>query len=1000
MKIGVISHANGKVYLLPMPKLFDLLGDDAGREQLNRLRKPKPQPQPVRTSAPAVAPPERRVPDAPKPAPAVVPRMDLPDFVALDFETTGLDQRRDRITEIGAVVFVNGQPTRSFSHLVNPGIPIPPVITDLTGIKDADVAAAPPLSALMPRLLEFIGHLPICGHQIDFDIGFINEELKRSNAEKIFNQALDTALIARLLLPEMTAYNLGTVAAHLGITLTHAHRALDDARASGHVAVALLPKILDIPFDVRQTMAVFAPPSLFKKVLVRSLGIAGSAPAAKGRHFPPVPEELKPSKDPRPVATGIIATAFDTNGAIALVLPGFAPRKAQSDMAVAVGTAMNNGDLLVAEAGTGTGKTLAYLYPAALYALENNCRVLVSTHTRNLQDQLAGKDLPVIAGAVKKEFRFSVLKGRSNYLCRHRYQRLLSGELGNFSHRDRNGLLPLIRWAEQTATGDIEEQQQFNRKWYAKIWNLISADSHQCMGFRCPVGGDCFLKRARGFALASHVVVINHALFYSEVCAESSFLGEIGPVIFDEAHHLEETGHAILRTELDTHRVNLFLDFCNNLLTVLERRADERTAIAAKQVKKHAKHLRKCAQDLLDELDRWAATEHPAAGEYQAAYRDHPFRTLAAVNGFTVVLSEMQDAVGDLGQILVDAPDLFGHTDDLPAEVQTFATRCSQLKADLAYLTAAQTDDHVFWIEGNHEKGWVKLVGVPLDIGSVLGPLWARSRAAAVFTSATLSVAGEMGFFMRQVGLTKENSARTVTTTFASPFASSQTIRGAVARGPAPDDAAYPRFCADAIEALHAAFDRNILVLFTANTMLKAVETALKTSGTVARNSLMAQGPGSSRHALLEQFKRSRHAVLLGAASFWEGIDAPGETCELVVIPRLPFPVPTHPLKQALAESIEREQGESFYAYSLPEAVIKLRQGAGRLIRTTTDRGALIILDNRIITREYGSYFVKSLGGAFASFDSFGNMVEAVTNFFEAGPGAPTTVSYVPFDDL
>ncbi|MDR0331245.1 MAG: DEAD/DEAH box helicase family protein [Chitinispirillales bacterium] len=975
----------------------------------------------------------------------------VPDFVALDVETTGLDFKHDRVIEVGAVRFVNGKPEAEFSTFVNAGVPIPDHISRLTHITDDDIRPAPSFGDVAMRLLEFIGSLPICGHQTEFDLTFVNAELKRALLPDISPQIIDTALMSRILLQRVGRYSLKHACSALNVTLNNAHRALHDAKASGELAVRLIPELNDLPLEVRQALAAFAPGSMFKTLAIKSLGGARYGVNLKSGE----PLEDKQLKIDTPeqylkVDAEQIERVFSDNVKASGVINGFCARPAQKEMALRVTRALNDGRILAAEAGTGTGKSLAYLVPAAAHALKNNCRVIVSTHTRNLQDQLITKDLPAAAALCGGELRYTKLKGRNNYLCRARFYKLLRGEIGSLSPRERNAVLPLIVWSQATESGDIEEQTFFNPKWFFKAWNLISAESLECAGRKCAYHTTCFLQKARQLAQTSHIVVINHALFYSDVCSETSFLGAIGSIVFDEAHHLESSGHQHLRTEFDTNRATAFIDRLQNLLHAASaHKGLVNTAEFEKDLKNHLKHIRKRSNDLLSELDKWALSAEPKSeAEYQIAVNEGSLRGLLEPAVFDITLGELQDAFHEFRQAISAARDKES-VDGLRDEVTACAEQASQLRADLQYLTAARTDEHVFWIEGNHEKKWVKLCGVPLDISELLSQIWSRSSGGIVFTSATLATQGSTGYFNRAVGL-ERFADRTESVILPSPYGAGQTLFCAFRHCPEPDHPNFARFAADAIAAVHSNFGKNILVLFTSNAMLSNVYGHLKSRPDVDRNNLLAQGYAGNRNSMLEEFKTQSAMILLGTDSFWEGVDAPGAACEAVVIPRLPFPVPSHPLTQAMGKRMEKIHGNSFFSYSVPEAVIKFRQGIGRLIRSAEDRGALVVLDNRIITKGYGKQFSAAVGSAVNEFSgasaddwSFGidGMVGKMREFFtpieaegaqasgvgdsregagdagdvdnvddvdvndgginDAGDDAPeSTITYVPFEDL
>lgn len=982
-----------------MPRLSDLLPEklkgrlftDTGKPRSVKRRSPEP---PVRK---------------PPPAPAVP----VPDFVAIDVETTGLDFSSDRIIEIGAVRFINGRPDAEFSSLVNPGVPLPSIITELTGITGADVAAAPPFADSAPGLLAFLGSLPLCGHQILFDLTFLNKELDRAGVhtpEPVGRQSLDTVLLSKILLQSGTRFSLKSVSDSLDVSLTDAHRALADAKASGEVAALLIPKLSELPLHIRQTMAASAPASFLKTLIFKSLGSDRPRVSIRTRTTEAPAPKLPVPDTCRPVAIEKIRGIFSKGGSLEKKMPSFSPRTSQRDMAVEVAEAFNTGSILCAEAGTGTGKSLAYLVPAGLWALANTTRVVIASRTRNLQDQLVSKDLPIVAGIAGDGFRYSVLKGRANYLCLNRWEQLLRGEAGNLSIRERLAVLPLIPWVESTSTGDIEEQNQFNPKWFQKVWSLISAESHgggrqPCEGKRCRFFRHCFLQQARQKAMASHIVIINHALFFSEMGGAESFLGKIGSIVFDEAHHLESEGHRFLRVELDTNRVSLFMEQMNNLVQrMADVKGNDPLAGRGASLKSHLKQARKHAASFLDSITAWAKSRMPETAEYQIPVNYGDFSANIEAPAFANTLETIKDELHQIRQDLPAASHQSTTLDRLRDEVPACQERASQLAADLAYLVAAQTEDHAFWVEGNAEKGWTKLCGVPIDVAGLLSSLWASFPGAVIFTSATLSVARSADYFVSSVGL-EPHKARTAVRFFPSPFAKEQSLLGAVKTAPDPDSGDFPPFVASAIGDLHAAHKKNILVLFTANAMLFEVYKRLKTDPRIRRENILAQNISGGRHALLEQFRESHQMILLGTDSFWEGIDAPGEACEIVVIPRLPFPVPAHPLVMAISEKMARLHGESFMSYAVPEAVIRFRQGSGRLIRTSADRGALIVLDNRIINKGYGRQFTRSLDGEFLCYNGIPDMLDRVNSFFcgeSSGTcGKPAgTVSYVPFDEV
>lgn len=963
-----------------MPKLFDLLSDRTDKNALNKIQKKAKEKKSKHID-------RKKTKHIKVKAPVSKNQSSyIPNFVALDVETTGLNHNFDSIIEIGAIKFINGKPRETYKTFVNPDKKIPSKITDLTSISDDDVKDAPSFGDVADDLLVFIGHLPLCGHQVEFDYNFINSELKRIKKEKVSNSLLDTALLSRLLLAGLPGYSLGVVARHLNVILENAHRALDDAIASGHIAVKLIPKLYDIPVHIRTTMAKFASHSLLKKIILRSIGNDKESASGKPKKlFSKSGVRLSIPEEPVSIAKRDVVECFSESGFLSQSMESYIQRPSQINMATSVSKAVNSYSCFVAEAGTGTGKSLAYLIPSALWALKNSSRVLISTHTKNLQDQLITKDLPLVQKAVGKELTYSVLKGRSNYLCINRWQRFLSGELGNISPRERIGILPLIRWAEETTNGDIEEQNQFNRKWFAKVWSLIAAESHGCSGRRCPHFHTCFLQYARQKALCSNIVIINHALFFSEICAGSSNLGKTGTIIFDEAHHIESCGHQFLRVELDTNRIIRYIDTMNNLVKIMEKNNSFPDASnSIKQYKILLKRMRKNSTQYLSDVSAWAVNQDTDVSSngsdvFQTTYKNDTFIGSSGFAGLELIIKDMQDFLHSLQQKCTETGE---ETDFVCNDITSCMDITSQIKADAIYLTNAATEEHVFWIEGSRQKKWIKLCGVPLDIGKMLNGIWKENQGAHIFTSATLAISGSINYFKTKIGLAGELEDVSFEI-FNSPFFSEQTLRLAVKNDITPDKNDFPDYVAKTIASLLSRHNKNILVLFTANKMLLSVHQALKEDPAIPIDaSILAQGVSGSRIAILDKFIKSEKCVLLGTSSFWEGIDVPGKACEIVIIPRLPFPVPTHPLTMALSEKVEKEQGNSFFKYSVPEAVIRFKQGAGRLIRTANDLGSLIVLDSRIITKPYGKIFKNSLDGEFVTIEDENELHKELDLFF------------------
>jgi len=904
----------------------------------------------------------------------------LPDFVAVDIETTGLNKSSDRITEIAAVKFENGKITDEFSTFVNPNIEIPKKITQLTGISADTVKDAPQFAEVMPKFIDFISRLAICGHNVDFDISFLNAEIKRNSGAEITNWNIDTLVLSRIILELEEGYALSKVAQHLNIKLENAHRALEDARASGFIAVKLIPRINDIPVSVRARVAQNSF-GFTKRIFERTLS---------GYTMPQSPKyEISPSV--KPIVSGNKHFLIDANNVdkifrkrLSQVIQNYNVRDEQIEFAQIAAKAINDKKICAVEAGTGTGKTVGYLIPAIIASLHKNERILVSTNTKQLQNQLVKNDLPLLAKLFEKKLSFALLKGKNNYVCRNAFEEVLSGTIAGISPKERSSLLPLIVWYDKTKSGDIDEQNAFNRRTNKQLWDKISSENKQCAG--CKYVQSCFLNKAKKFAMSCHIVVVNHAFFYSDIIAGNDITENTAAIIFDEAHHLEETGYYSLQTEVDTNRMGISVESFQNVHTALHnltKESHEQNAAFIDDVikLKHIIHnMRKDVDTFTKETADWIIANAPKDQTSQNSivalgYRDAPFEKFVWLKGVLFNLKEFYDSLRGIEQ---------KHNETIKgksvcAAITSAQKTAQQLKADIEYVCGAKTDTDIFWAECPSNRKWAKLTGTTTNICDFLNPFWKRYAKPVIFTSATLSPQKNIEYFAKRVGIADLNP---VLKEFETKDGGKDKIFFAASlNSPETGTHEHNIYTAQTIAALRERYKKNILALFTNNEFLEEVFAELTKDD--KHCNVFAQGISGNNAWIQQQMKESEDSVLLGSGSFWEGIDMPGKQCEIVIIPKLPFPVPTHPLQKQLAQNAEKDGQSGFIAYSLPETLLKFRQGIGRLIRREEDKGALFVLDSRIITKNYGKNFVDIAGGDLNKFDGLADIFDKLDTFFD-----------------
>ncbi len=618
-----------------------------------------------------------------------------------------------------------------------------------------------------------------------------------------------------------------------------------------------------------------------------------------------------------------VAKAFAADGPLAQADPGFLPRAAQDTLALAVAEAVEQRSPLVAEAGTGVGKTFAYLVPLLL----SGKRALVSTATKSLQDQLFLRDLPRLAQALGVPVQMALLKGRASYLCRHRLaQARHDGQLP-----DRFAVRALARveaWAQATKSGDIAEVEGLDDR--SPVIPLVTSTRDNCLGTECPEHRNCHVMQARREAMAADLVVVNHHLFFADMALRDSGVAELLPTVdaavFDEAHQLVEAGVQFLGTTLGTAQA---LELGRDMLGagLAQARGLQPWAELQAGLELAARELRlACAGSLRDVRGilklRW--DERAAGGTLVPLLRDLAEAALAA--------AEALAAVAEVGP---DFPKLVQRAEALALLAQRFE------------LDAA--DGHVRWIDLSPQQA--RLVESPLDIRKMLGEQRALAPKAWVFTSATLGEDDKLGWFTASTGLEDATTLRV-----GSPFDYAAHARLWVpGRFPKPNEPGHPEAVGRLAARLAGALGGRTFVLTTTLRVLPQIAEALRTEADAAGHSLDVLVQGSQpRRALLQRFGDGRGCVLVGSQSFWEGIDKPGDALQCVLIDKLPFPPPNDPLVEARVKQIKSQGRDAFNDYFIAEAAVSLKQGAGRLIRTESDRGLLVVCDPRMRQMGYG----------------------------------------------
>ncbi len=917
-------------------------------------------------------------------------------YIALDLETTGLDPDRDAITEVGAVKFRDDQVLDTWSSLVNPQRPIPYRVQRLTGITPEEVDVAPPFRSLSGKILSFVKNYPIVGHSISFDLRFLS-----SQGLSLGNLAVDTFELASILMPHAARYSLGKLAEALNIRFPTRHRALEDALATKDLFLALVEQASKLDLSVIQEINRLAKRidwplrHVFRdlertKARTAFVGSIGQQLLAKGALdgdgslslFTKKEDErpLKPAPERKPIGEDGLAAMLEEGGIFAQDFPGYEYRPQQVEMLRLVAQAFNESQHLMVEAGTGTGKSIAYLLPAARFAAQNGERVVISTNTINLQDQLYGKDIPDLQRILPFEFKAALLKGRSNYICLRRLAAFRRS--GPSSLEEMRLLAKILVWLPSTMTGDRAELFMPDYKEQA-LWPRVCADAETCMSDRCRYREKdrCFFYRARREAERAHLIVINHALLLSDVAVENRVLPDYRYLIVDEAHHLEDsTTRQLSFSVRRKHMERLLNGLSQNLgekrtggflADLLARYRGKVPKDTQQKMERHVNNLhgeveaaRRLLYQFFNRLESFLDEHGREGGKYNQRIRltggirvqpawsnveiawDNVSRHLLRIGeGLERLSSGLEDGSGLL------AEDIPGR-EDLLQELLNYTSRVRELYEQMDALIVQPSSGGIYWAEVSARDGEISLHAAPLHVGPLVQKHLFMPKECVILTSATLRTEGEFDFIRERLSAWEADEAAV-----GSPFDyANSTLLYLPTDIPEPYQPYYQKTVEAAFVDLCRATRGRTLGLFTSYSQLRSTSQAI--ARPLAEDEIVVYTQGSgSRRGLLENFRTTSRSVLLGTRSFWEGIDVVGEALSCLVIARIPFSVPSDPIFAARSDTFDEPFGE----YALPQAILRLRQGFGRLIRTKTDRGVVVILDRRILTKSYGRAFLDSL---------------------------------------
>ena len=680
-----------------------------------------------------------------------------------------------------------------------------------------------------------------------------------------------------------------------------------------------------------------------------------------------------------------IENYFAKDGILAKEIKGFEYREEQEEMAQYIQDAINEDRKIIVEAGTGTGKTLAYLIPSIKWAVTNKKKVIIATNTINLQEQLLLKDIPLAKSIIKDEFSYVLVKGRNNYVCKRLFNELALGksiDIETFSMEAREQIEYILKWGNKTKTGDKAE---LPFEVYPDVWELVQSTTELCLGKKCPYRKECFYMKTRMEKMEADILISNHHVFFADlnVRAETDFdseyliLPRYDMVIFDEAHNVESVARSYFSVEVS--KIS-FTRLLNRIYQKKNKRKKEKSALIRVEDTVDEKNLEDSEQYiyLLNTLKEEISILQNIGDEYFDEIRkiyetntEAPIRK--SLNNFEMTKSRFlenlrekkdifQSKLADFLNLMMSFNNVIDGEKDKNPEVINFNNHLKMFKAyidSFKFINSFEDDNYIYWLDINSKRTNVILTATPLNIAQKLSTVLFDNLDRLVFASATIVVNGNFDYFKKSLGLDEEDCIEAI---IKSPFDYDEQMSVYIPSD-IQDSENINAFVSDASK-----FILNILlktngkafILFTSYTMLNQIYYSISKKLKDKGFEVFLHGD-KPRSQIIKEFKEAENPILFGTTSFWEGVDVQGENLSNVIITKLPFLVPTDPVVSAISKKIEEDGGNSFMDFQLPEAIIKFKQGVGRLIRKKTDSGNIFILDNRILKKRYGSLFINAL---------------------------------------
>ena len=907
-------------------------------------------------------------------------------LVVIDLETTGNSPKKgEKIIQLSAVIIEGGKIIDQFTSFVSPGKPIPAFIEELTGINDDMVKDAPAFHEIAPKILELLDHGIFVAHNVQFDLSFLQAELENAGYNPFRGPAFDTVELAKVALPSSDSFKLTELSNSLALSHVRPHQADSDAYVTAEILLYFIEELSKLPLVTLEKLLKLS------NHLKSDLDLLfDSIVTNKQKHVEDLAPELEVyrglairkkghSMNEESLDEDLHFDEPDIEEHLAHHIPFYEKREQQMEMMNEIGRAFHESQHVVIEAGTGVGKSLGYLWPAVMFAKSTHEKVVISTYTIQLQEQLLHKEIKLLEKISPIPFKTVLLKGKNHYINLFKFEQSLREDESQYDVVLTK--MQILVWLTRTESGDMDELNLTSGG--QLFWNRLKHDGWHLAHTKDPWVGKDFYLSARKNAQEADIIITNHSMLLTDMVKENSMLPAYDYLVVDEAHHLEKSARQHLGVVMDY----LSIKFSTSQLGTLDQkqlfyRLEQLTAKHSIEMSTHAVELdSRISQFYMDLEDAISvltsvfykkAKKRTGIQKIQLRITDEMKNSSywqPVIMSMERVISGMKFVEKEFQQVLdtIKAKKIKLHDKEkaLIEEFYSFLVEWVELRTNFQTVFLREMNNQVLWLDGDIRSlpTSLSIQAQPITVDRNLQDEIFAKKKSVILTSATLTVSGSFNYFLSEIGLTDQGVRQLQLT---SPFDYNEVSRLFV-----PTDVPeiqqvqneeYIESISSHLIGVAQATKGRMLILFTSYDMLRKTYELMKESGLLEEYVLMAQGITSgSRTRLTKNFQRFDKAILFGTSSFWEGVDIPGEDLSCLAMVRLPFSPPDEPVNQAKSDILKAQGKNPFSSHSLPEAIIRFKQGVGRLIRRSSDRGIVIVYDRRVMTTRYGKAFLQSI---------------------------------------